>query len=303
MDPIASSPLFRVQAAAAGLWWLDLQLLESRVRVEADEQPFLQDLVQCFAVDPQAPAATRPRPDLLLRVGSRPPDDVEGRRRIIWHHDGAEISFGALLPSELASAVIQWSAEAAAAHHVLHAGAVCRGDRALLLPAGSGSGKSTLTAALVQRGFELLSDEVAALSIATGRVVGHPRRVSLRADVLGDLQLVPGLGHAVPGGVMLQAEDLGGRRSRRAALPALLVMPGHRSGAATGLTRLRPGAAAMALMQASCTRLADKAAALDRIVGLARRIPAFRLSYSDATAAARLLAARFDELIDHPCRG
>jgi len=43
----------------------------------------------------------------------------------------------------------------------LHAGAVGRGGRSILLPGESGSGKTTLTAALLSVGFDLYSDEIA----------------------------------------------------------------------------------------------------------------------------------------------
>lgn len=46
----------------------------------------------------------------------------------------------------------------------IHAGAVRRGDRCILLPGSSGSGKSTLVAGLVSEGFELLADDTVVLS-------------------------------------------------------------------------------------------------------------------------------------------
>jgi len=42
----------------------------------------------------------------------------------------------------------------------LHAGAVCNGNRGLLLPGKSGKGKSTLTGWLVLNGFQYLTDEL-----------------------------------------------------------------------------------------------------------------------------------------------
>ena len=45
----------------------------------------------------------------------------------------------------------------------MHAGAVERNGKAIVLPGSSGSGKSTLTATLVAKGFNLFSDEIALL--------------------------------------------------------------------------------------------------------------------------------------------
>ncbi len=65
-------------------------------------------------------------------------------------------------------------------HLSLHAAVVERGGRALVLPAPPGSGKSTLCAALVHRGWRLLSDELTLVSLADGRVHPVARPVSLK---------------------------------------------------------------------------------------------------------------------------
>jgi hypothetical protein len=61
----------------------------------------------------------------------------------------------------------------------LHAGAASYGRRGVILPAPPDSGKSTLTAALVHRGFDYLSDEVALIDPATRRVLPFPRHLWL----------------------------------------------------------------------------------------------------------------------------
>ncbi|MBF0614946.1 MAG: HprK-related kinase A [Magnetococcales bacterium] len=63
---------------------------------------------------------------------------------------------------------------------LLHAAVVARGDRAMVLPALPGSGKSTLCAALVARGWRLLSDEFAAIRPATGLIHPIPRPIALK---------------------------------------------------------------------------------------------------------------------------
>jgi hypothetical protein len=57
---------------------------------------------------------------------------------------------------------------------VLHASAIRVGDRAVLFCGESGSGKSTLAAALVARGYELLADDLSAISIGADGPVVHP---------------------------------------------------------------------------------------------------------------------------------
>ncbi len=63
---------------------------------------------------------------------------------------------------------------------ILHSAVVERNGCALLLPAPPGSGKSTLCAALVARGWRLLSDELALIDIDRLAVTPIPRPISLK---------------------------------------------------------------------------------------------------------------------------
>lgn len=58
--------------------------------------------------------------------------------------------------------------------YLLHACAVKTSVGTLLITGASGAGKSTLTAALVQRGGQLISDDTCLLTIEQGRVMVHP---------------------------------------------------------------------------------------------------------------------------------
>jgi len=63
---------------------------------------------------------------------------------------------------------------------IIHAAVVAKGNNALLLPGSPGAGKSTLCAALVHRGWRLLSDEMALIDPNTCSVTPIPRPVSLK---------------------------------------------------------------------------------------------------------------------------
>jgi HprK-related kinase A len=65
---------------------------------------------------------------------------------------------------------------------LLHAAVVARDDRAMILPGQPGSGKSTLCAALVSRGWRLLSDEMGVVVPASGELLPVPRPVSLKNE-------------------------------------------------------------------------------------------------------------------------
>lgn len=100
-----------------------------------------------------------------------------------FYYDG-QPSF-APLPADQAFPMIEWGLNwcvAAHAHQYLtiHAAVIERGGRAAVLPAPPGSGKSTLCAGLIQRGWRLLSDELALLDMDSGMIHGMARPVSLK---------------------------------------------------------------------------------------------------------------------------
>jgi len=89
------------------------------------------------------------------------------------------------LPEAHAYPLLEWSMNwciSAHAHQylIIHAAVIERGGRAAVLPAPPGSGKSTLCAGLVHRGWRLLSDELALVSMADGLVWPLCRPVSLK---------------------------------------------------------------------------------------------------------------------------
>ena len=75
---------------------------------------------------------------------------------------------------------------------VLHASAVRVGDKAVLFCGPSGAGKSTMAAALNQRGYQLLTDDVCAIDLdASGQLVAQSdgRRLKLWEQAIKGLDL------------------------------------------------------------------------------------------------------------------
>ena len=64
----------------------------------------------------------------------------------------------------------------------MHAAVFERDSSAVVLPGPSGVGKSTLCAALVARGWRLLSDEVAMIRPQDGLLQPYPRPISLKNE-------------------------------------------------------------------------------------------------------------------------
>lgn len=127
---------------------------------------------------------------------------------------------------------------------VIHAAVLERGGRAFILPAPPGSGKSTLCAALVCRGWRLLSDELCLVRPADLALVPLPRPVSLKNASIGvirgwDPQAV--LGPAVPetskGTIAhMRAPTASVAAAGNMARATHIVFPRYEAGAATSLT-------------------------------------------------------------------
>ena len=71
---------------------------------------------------------------------------------------------------------------------IFHAATVERDGKAVIMPAPSGSGKSTLCAALIHRGWRLISDELALISLVDQTVVPLARPVSLKNSSISIIQ-------------------------------------------------------------------------------------------------------------------
>jgi hypothetical protein len=84
---------------------------------------------------------------------------------------------------------LNWCVSSHANHYlIIHAAVVEKGGYAAILPAPPGSGKSTLCAALVNRGWRLLSDELALVRVSDGRIIPLPRPVSLKNESIDIIQ-------------------------------------------------------------------------------------------------------------------
>ena len=107
------------------------------------------------------------------------------RPQVLFIFDGS-IPFKPL-PLDQAFPLFEWGLNWCVAKHVnqyliLHAGVVEKGGHAVIMAAPPGSGKSTLCAALIARGWRLLSDELALVSPDDGRLTPLPRPVSLKNE-------------------------------------------------------------------------------------------------------------------------
>jgi HprK-related kinase A len=164
------------------------------------------------------------------------------------------------LPANQAFAMLEWGLNWCVSSHchqylIVHAASVEKYGAALVLPGPPGSGKSTLCAALVSRGWRLLSDELTLLELPAGNVVPLPRPVSLKNASIDairqfspDATLGPPVHDTVKGSVAhmtLPTESV--RRATETARPRWIALPGYEHGAAPRLAALSKARAFMHL--------------------------------------------------------
>jgi HprK-related kinase A len=182
----------------------------------------------------------------------------------------------------------------------LHAGALERDGKALLMPALPGSGKSTLTAALAHRGWRLLSDEFGALDPQARMFHAMLKPVALKntsIDVIRRFEPAAVFGPSFPntrkGTVAHMAAPVDAvDRRNQAALPGAFLFPKWQAGESTRIEAMAPHDvfSAMAFNSFNYNLLGE--VAFDAALDLARRCPGWRLVYSDLDDA----IARLDEL-------
>ncbi len=163
-------------------------------------------------------------------------------------------------PEDHAFPLFEWGLNwciATQAHQylMLHAAVVEKGGHALIMPAQPGSGKSTLCAALMHRGWRLLSDEFGLVADAGDALVPLPRPAALKNESIEILrQFAPEavIGPVFPrtrkgrvAHVMPPEESVA--RSQERAGPGWVVFPQYRAGAATGLHPFPKGRAFLKL--------------------------------------------------------
>ena len=180
------------------------------------------------------------------------------RPQVHFHYDG--MAPFQPLPLDQTFPMFEWAMNwcvSSQAHSwlVIHAAVIEKGGVAAILPAPPGSGKSTLCAALVNRGWRLLSDELTLVRLDDGNIDPLPRPVSLKNASIGILReyapqaiFTRPVADTVKGTVAhMRASSDSVARAGDAAIPAWIVFPQWRAGALAELTPVAPARAHMRL--------------------------------------------------------
>ncbi len=158
------------------------------VLVRSDEATTAERLTSTLAaLAPSPPGAPAPTVVSVREVGPGHVDRyrlyVGGRR----HWRGRSTSD---LVASVVSEITLLALARTPGHLLVHAGGVERGGQVVAIAGQSGRGKSTLTAALVQRGFAYLTDELLAVDPTTRSVLPYAKPLDLDPIACRQLDLV-----------------------------------------------------------------------------------------------------------------
>ena len=181
-------------------------------------------------------------------------------------------------------------------HLLLHAAALCRDGRLLLLPGESAFGKSTLAAALATHDWVLYSDELAPLNPETLNVAPFPLPVGIKSRSLSALKsYYPDL---TAQAACRRADGQLVRYLATSQIPladpdaylapvAALIFPRYRPDAVTCLTRLTPLQALELLVQTGSSERPLRSNDVEALLSLAGQRPCWSLDYCNLEEAVK----------------
>jgi HprK-related kinase A len=220
--------------------------------------------------------------------------------------DGSSPFMG--LPRDQAFPVLEWGlnwcvSSNANYYLIIHAAVIEKNGHAAILPAPPGSGKSTLCAALVHRGWRLLSDELTLIRRSDARLVPLPRPVSLKNASIPLMKAYapeavfsPSVSDTVKGTVaQMKAPADSVARADETALPGWIIFPRYEQGAPLTLTPVPRTRAFMRVAENSFNYARLGVEGFNALAGVMRQSDSYDLHYSsldDAVAAFDRLGAR-----------
>ena len=173
---------------------------------------------------------------------------------------------------------------------LLHASAVERDGKALVMTGLSGAGKSTLAALLMTRGWRLMGDEFALLDPATGLIHAFPRLISLKNEAIAVMESVapgrfgPLLANTPKGAIRHLVPDAPSVAAMlEPARPALILFPTFGHDAAT--REVAPSEVFVRLTQASTNYVALAERGFTALTRLVAETPARAIDYPDTESA------------------
>lgn len=277
----------------------------STVRIRSSLQDFIQVLHRLYGNFPSLPADTDFADNHVeLRAGRG--------LRAVFRRQSCFLTEGSQpfdpFPIDGALPLFEWGvnwcfAQNAHQYVLLHAGVLAKDDRAIAMAAPPGSGKSTLAAAMMLRGFRLLSDEFGVLRPETGDLIAMLKPVALKNQsvevirafseqaVLGPLFLGTRKGDVAH----LAPDEASADAMHRPARPTLVIFPSFEPGAALDSRRLTREDAFAHLAFNSFNYHLLGPIGFEAVANVIAACPAYRVRYSNLDAAISHIDTLLDE--------
>ena len=162
---------------------LKLRFFDLEANIKSDSGNFISLFTQMyrrFQVDTQLPPAQTSAEFILLTK----PDNQWGKPVIILDGEVLPLGDQRLLEGYAYESILSAIVTRVRSHLLIHAGVVSRDGQGVILVADARHGKTTLVLELIRRGFQFLSDEMAALGRADRLVHPFPRSLRIRTGTL-----------------------------------------------------------------------------------------------------------------------
>ena len=233
-----------------------------------------------------------------FRVRLAPPAGVRRwfRKQVVFAFDGT-LPFKPL-PSDQVFPMLEWGlnwcvSSYANSYLIIHAAVIEKNGCAAILPAPPGSGKSTLCAALINRGWRLLSDELTLVSLTDGRIVPLPRPVSLKNASIDIIRayapaavFTDKVFDTVKGTVAHMKPPVDSVvRGAETAYPAWIIFPKYAANAQTMLTPMSPAKGFLKLADNAFNYSSLGTHGFEAVAGLMDRAECYDFTYSQIDEA------------------
>jgi HprK-related kinase A len=219
-----------------------------------------------------------------------------------WYHPQVLFDFDGRipfkpLPMAQAFPMLEWGMNWCIANHchhwlIIHAAVIARDGQGIILPAPPGSGKSTLCAALVGRGWRLLSDELAIIDPASGKLVPMPRPVGLKnasieiiQSFLPEAVFGPVCKDTRKGTVAHMAASVGDSVNCQWVEPKWIVYPQYQAGSETHIQRHPKGDSLVQLASNSFNNQVLGRRSYETLCGLVEATESYDFRYSQLDEA------------------
>jgi HprK-related kinase A len=292
-SPVDRSGSFRADAQGAVV---RIGCFVIAIKVQSRETALIDEITEFYGRYPRA--ASSELPDFAIEFRSR--RSFLLRRQIQAYLD-SYVRYQAA-PASLGVPMLEsglnWLVWTSTARFLLvHAAVLERQGRALLLPGPSGVGKSTLCAALIARGWRLLSDEVAMVRPRDGLLQPYPRPISLKNESIEMIARMAPDAHfsrrfdgTTKGTVaFMRAPQQAIDRADLPARPQVVVFPRYAAQAPIEVASLEKGQAFMRLVDHSSNYLTLLETGFDTLASLVEACDHYALSYGALDRAVSLI--------------